>query len=299
MLRNQGKIMYKKSLVLSFFLFIFILFSGCLEEMSSPSGETSVPSEKSAYLKVHFIDVGQGDSILIRSPHNKYMLIDAGENSSGDTVVSYLKKEGVEKIDVLVGTHPDGDHIGGMDKVIDSFEISTVYMPRVSKNTKTFGDVLKGLKKKKLKIDKPVAGEYIDFDNAIKVQILAPNSDKYDDTNNYSIVLKVSYGKTSFLLTGDAENVSEEEMLEKGYNLKADVLKVGHHGSRSSTTPKFLSAVSPGYAVISAGKGNKYGHPHKKTLKKLKDGNIELYRTDKDGTVVFNSDGKTLQVSNE
>ncbi len=291
--------MYKKNLFLIFFLFLFILFSGCLEEVSSPSGQTPVSSGKSAYLKVHFIDVGQGDSILVQSPNNKYMLIDAGENSSGDTVVSYLKKEGVEKIDVLVGTHPDGDHIGGMDKVIDSFELGTVYMPKVSKNTKTFGDVLKGLKKKKLKIDKPVAGEDIDFDNTIKVKILAPNSDKYDDTNNYSIVLKVSYGKTSFLLTGDAEDVSEEEMLKKGYDLKADVLKVGHHASKSSTTPEFLSAVSPKYAVISVGKGNKYGHPHKKTIKRFKDGNIEIYRTDKDGTVVFNSDGKTVQVSNE
>mgnify|MGYP002353217796 CR=1 FL=1 len=291
--------MYKKSLFLIFFLFLFILFSGCIEEESSPSGQTPVSSGKSAYLKVHFIDVGQGDSILVQSPHNKYMLIDAAENSSGDKVVSYLKKEGVEKIDVLVGTHPDGDHIGGMDKVIDSFDIGTVYMPKISKNTKTFGDVLRGLKKKKLKIDKPVAGEDIDFDNPIKVKILAPNSDKYDDTNNYSIVLKVSYGKTSFLLTGDAEDVSEEEMLKKGYDLKADVLKVGHHASRSSTTPKFLGAVSPKYAVICVGKGNKYGHPHKKTLKKLKDKNIEIYRTDKDSTMVFNSDGNTVQVSNE
>jgi len=297
--KGKRKIMYKRISILLFFLFLFILFSGCIEEGYSPSNQTPAPSGKSAYLKVHFIDVGQGDSILIQSPHNKYMLIDAAENSSGDTVVSYLKKEGVEKIDVLIGTHPDGDHIGGIDKVVVSFDIGTVYMPRVSKNTRTFSDVLKGLKKKKLKIDKPVAGEDINFDSPIKVKILAPNSEKYDDTNNYSIVLKVSYGKTSFLLTGDAEDVSEEEMLKKGYDLKADVLKVGHHASKSSTTPKFLNAVSPKYAVISVGKGNKYGHPGKKTIKRLKDRNIEIYRTDKDGTVIFKSDGTIVQLSNE
>jgi DNA internalization-related competence protein ComEC/Rec2 len=288
--------MSKLRFFLPFFLFLLILFSGCIEEASSPSGQSPVPSGKSSYLKVHFIDVGQGDSILVQSPNNKNMLIDAGDNDSGNTVVSYLKEQGVEKIDILIGTHPDSDHIGGMDRVIDSFDMGTVYMPKISKSTKTFSDVMKELKRKKLKIDKPVAGEDIDFDPAMEVKILAPNSVQYDDTNNYSIVLKVSYGKTSFLLTGDAEDISEEEMLKKGYDLKANVLKVGHHASKSSTTPEFLRAVSPKYAVISVGKGNKYGHPHKKTMKKFKDGNIEVYRTDKDGTLIFESDGNKVSL---
>lgn len=245
-------------------------------------------------LKVHFIDVGQADSILIQTPEGKAMLIDAGNNDDGDLVVSYLKSQGVKKIDVLVGTHPHEDHIGGMDNVIYSFDIGKIYMPKAASTTRTYEDLLTAIKSKNLKVSTAKAGIAIDIDPKVKIEMLAPNSEAYDDLNNYSAVIKLTYGKTAFLFEGDAESSSEKEMLEKGYELKADVLKIGHHGSSSSTTPEFLSAVSPKYAIISVGKNNDYGHPAKATMDKLKAANIAVYRTDECGTIIAASDGANI-----
>jgi competence protein ComEC len=247
-------------------------------------------------LSVHFIDVGQADSILVHTPSGNNMLIDAGNNADDDTVTSYLSRQKVKKLDVLVGTHPHEDHIGGMDVVIQKFQIGKVYMPKKTTNTRTFEDVLQAVKDKGLKITAPVAGSAIDLDPKVKVQILAPNSASYKDLNNYSIVLKVTYGKTSFLLTGDAERESEKEMLAKGYNLKADVLKVGHHGSNSSTSAAFLKAVAPKYAVICVGQGNDYGHPKKEILDRLARARVKVYRTDLNGTIIAESDGEKVTV---
>jgi competence protein ComEC len=247
-------------------------------------------------LSVHFIDVGQADSILVHTPSGNNMLIDAGNNDDGDTVTSYLSRHGVKRLDVLIGTHPHEDHIGGMDTVIHQYQIGKIYMPKVTSTTKTFEDVLQAIKNKGLKINSPIPGSMISLDSAVKVAILAPNSSKYKDLNNYSIVIKISYDKTSFLLTGDAEKESEEEMLAKGFNLKADVLKVGHHGSNSSTSAAFLKAVAPKYAVICVGKGNDYGHPKQVILNRLKRAGAKVYRTDLNGTVIAESDGKKVTV---
>jgi competence protein ComEC len=247
-------------------------------------------------LSVHFIDVGQADSILVHTPSGNNMLIDAGNNADADTVTSYLSRQKVKKLDVLVGTHPHEDHIGGMDVVIQKFQIGKVYMPKKTTNTRTFEDVLQAVKDKGLKITSPVSGSTIALDPAIKVEILAPNSASYKDLNNYSIVLKVTYGKTSFLFTGDAERESEKEMLAKGYNLKADVLKVGHHGSNSSTSAAFLKAVAPKYAVICVGKDNDYGHPKKEILDRLARARVKVYRTDLNGTIIAESDGEKVTV---
>lgn len=247
-------------------------------------------------LKVSFIDVGQGDSILLETPEGNAMLIDAGGNDCGHKVVEYIKKQNINRLDVLVGTHPHEDHIGGLDTVIKSFDIGKVYMPKVSTTTKTFEDVLSEIKEKGMKITAARAGMTIDLDPELTVRILAPNSEKYKDLNNYSVVLKVTYGKTSFLFTGDAEEKSENEMM--GFDLKADVLKVGHHGSDSSTAERFLEAVSPEYAVISVGKHNDYGHPDEKILERLENSNVKVYRTDEDKTVVFISDGKEVTCLN-
>ncbi len=246
-------------------------------------------------LKVHFIDVGQGDSMLIQTPNGKAILVDAGENSEGEKIVEYLKAQGIRKLDVLVGTHPHEDHIGGMDLVVDSFDIGRIYMPKKSTTTKTFKDLLNAIKYKNLKVDTAMAGVGIDVDESVQISMIAPNSNDYEDLNNYSVVIKLTYNNTSFLLTGDAQNISEKEMLSKGYNLKSDVLKVGHHGSHSSTTQKFLKAVSPEYAVISLAKENDYRHPHKETLKKLSDEKIQVFRTDESGTIIALSDGKTIK----
>ena len=296
-------------------LVLLLLFTGCGgprpgaapdDQRALPAGDgksfpqppgAEQPVEKPAgagILKVHFLDVGQADSILVQLPNGQVMLIDAGNNDDGPFVVSYLKRQGIKKIDYLVGTHPHEDHLGGLDDVIRSFDIGRVYMPRVTATTKTFEDVLLAIKKKGLKIAAAGAGVTVVDQDGLKVNFIAPAGSGYEDLNNWSAVTGIQYGAAAFLFTGDAEAQSEEEMLTSGANLKADVLKVGHHGSSTSTTPAFLKAVAPKYAVISAGAGNDYGHPHKETLARLKKAGVKVYRTDLDGTVVFTSDGKTV-----
>jgi len=268
---------------------------------TSPSPDTAKNEENaqqgvSGQLKAHFLDVGQGDSILIQLPNGQNMLIDAGTSEAGGSVVSYLKEQGINKIHYLVATHPHADHVGGMIAVVQSLAVEKVYMPRVIHTTKIFEDLLETIKAKGLKINKAQAGVTVINQNGIKASFVAPCGSGYERPNNYSAVLKVQYGSTAFLLTGDAESVSEQEMIASGANLKADVLKVGHHGSKSSTTQAFLSSVSPKYAVISCGAGNSYGHPHQEVLDRLKKAGVQTYRTDTQGTVIITSDGKTLTI---
>ncbi|MBZ4669364.1 MAG: beta-lactamase protein [Defluviitaleaceae bacterium] len=260
------------------------------QQQTNKNTNTSVSGKPT----VTFIDVGQGDSILIQAPSGKAMLIDAGVPEMGSKVVNYIKSRGISKIDVLIGTHPHADHIGGIPKVIKNFEIGKFYMPKVTTTTKTFENVLRAAKSKGLSINVAKAGLTLDLGEGIKAEMIAPNSAYYDDLNNYSAVIKVTYGNTAFMFTGDAEKESEQEMLSRGYNLKTDVFKVGHHGSLSSSTWAFLKAVSPKYAVISVGKNNDYGHPHKEIIEKLKSLGVIVYRTDECGTVVAVSDGKTI-----
>jgi competence protein ComEC len=253
------------------------------DKSTTPSGQ----------MKVHIINVGQGDSILIQFHNDQTMLIDAGPD---DSVVSYLNQQGIKKINYLVATHPHADHIGGMAAVIRTFDIGKVYMPRVTHTTKTYENVLLAIKAKGLKITSAKAGTEVFNQDGLKVNIVAPCGSSYDNLNNYSAVVKIQHGNTSFLFTGDAESLSEQQMLSSGANLKSDVLKVGHHGSSSSTTPSFLKAVSPKYTVISCGAGNQYGHPHQETLSKLANAGVKIYRTDTNGTIIFTSDGNTLTV---
>jgi competence protein ComEC len=260
-------------------------------EPSTAAPETELSVTKS--LEVHFIDVGQADAILVKVPTGENMLIDAGNNADGDLVKSYLKDQDIITLDVVVGTHPHEDHIGGLDTVINSFNIGKVYMPQVMHTTKTYEDVLIAIGNKGLKVTKYKAGDVFNLGSA-KCTILAPNSDSYEDLNNYSIVIRLDYGQTSFLFTGDAEDVSENEILAKKYGIKADVLKVGHHGSTSSTSPAFLKAVSPKYAVISVEKDNQYGHPDSIILNRLNTFGSEIYRTDDSGTIIAISDGKSI-----
>lgn len=246
-------------------------------------------------IQVHYIDVGQADSILI-TQNGHSMLIDGGNNQDSELVTNYLRKQGISKLDYVVGTHPHEDHIGGLDAVIKEFDIETIYMPKKTATTKTYKDVITAIKNRNMKITLPKRGTVFKLGDA-ECTILAPDNKEYEDVNNYSIVIKLIYKDTSFLFTGDAEGESEKEILKSGYNIKADVLKVGHHGSASSTTEKFLNEVSPKYAVISCGKENKYGHPHKETIKALNTKNIQLYRTDKIGTIIVTSNGKDISVN--
>jgi len=262
-----------------------------IESTSKESGQKNNYVEL-GQLKVHFIDVGQADSILIQN-NEKTMLIDAGNNADSDDVVTYIKSQNIEKLDYVVGTHPHEDHIGGLDAVIESFDIGVIYMPKATSTTKTFEDVLHAIAKKSMKVTTPIPGTTVNFGEA-SFTILAPNSDNYKETNNYSIVIKLEHGNNSFLFTGDAEDVSEKEMIERGYDLTADVLKVGHHGSSSSTTQEFLTKVNPKYAVICVGKDNKYGHPHRETMELLNKKSIKIYRTDESGTIIAVSDGEAI-----
>ena len=243
-------------------------------------------------LEVHFIDVGQGDTIFIKQ--DKYnMLIDAGDNKYEKAVVAYLKDEGVTKLDYVIGTHPHADHIGGLDAVIDSFEIGKVIMPKVIHTSKTYEDVLIAIKNKGLKISSPIIGDSYELGEAT-FTIIAPNGEKYKDYNNYSVVLRMEFGGNSFLFTGDAETLSEKEILYNEHKIKAQVLKVGHHGSNTSTSIEFLDAVNPQYAVIQVGVDNKYGHPNIEIIDRLEKRKIKIFRNDLHGDIIIISDGENL-----
>ena len=258
-------------------------------------------------LQIHFIDVGQADSILIKQDNN-YMLIDGGNNEDGDMLVKYLKEQGVEKLDYIIATHPHEDHIGGLDDVLNEFDTDLVLMPDKITTTKTFEDFLLAIKNRQDVKNKngenvtlkkvPKLEEKYNLGNASFV-IYAPNSSSYDELNNYSIVIKLSFGNNAFLFTGDAEKLSEKEMLDKNYDLKADVLKIGHHGSSTSTSDEFLEAVSPKYAVLSVGEDNSYNLPKKTVMDKFKNNNIPVYRTDEQGAIILNSDGTNITFNKE
>ncbi len=249
--------------------------------------EINASADSSMY--VHFIDVGQGDATLIICDHEA-MLIDCGDNSKGTLLQNYLKKQGVEKLKFVIGTHPDADHIGGMDVILTKFDCERILMPDITKETATYRDTISAMNYKGYQNTLPYVGDTYSLGSAC-FTILAPNNYDYGDkTNNYSISIILYHGGNTFLFTGDAEEEAENDMLSNGYSIKADVLHVGHHGSSSSTSDNFLKEVNPSYAVISCGEENDYGHPHAETLNKLRAAGISLFRTDEQGSVIAISD---------
>ncbi|AOQ23980.1 hypothetical protein MTAT_06180 [Moorella thermoacetica] len=254
----------------------------------------SPPREEAGKLRVHFLDVGQGDAILVQLPGGQNILIDAGTNEAGPVVVQDLKQYAVAKLDYVIGTHPHEDHIGGLDQVINTFPVGKVYLPRVNNNTASYRELLLAIKNKGLKVTEARAGVSIPLGDGVQALFINPAKKNYDDLNDWSAVLRLTYGQTSFLFTGDAGSAAEEEMLASHQPLRADVLKVAHHGSRTATGTAFLKAVAPTYAVISVGKGNDYGHPHAQTLKRLQQAGVKVYRTDRDGTITAVSDGREV-----
>lgn len=247
-------------------------------------------------LRVHYIDVGQGDSELIELPNDEVMLIDAGENDKGGLVADYIRAQGIDKIDYLVGTHPHSDHIGGLDTVIDELEIGKIYMPKASSDTKTFSDVLDAVERKGLSVNSAKAGVEVLNDGDLSVTFVAPVREAYKSLNNVSAVVKIVYKDSSFLFTGDAEEQAEGDITA---DVRADILKVGHHGSSTSSSWDFLDRVKPSCAVISCDEGNDYGHPHAETLEKLSDIGAAVYRTDLDGTVIIETQGDGYTVYTE
>ncbi|MDR2649553.1 MAG: MBL fold metallo-hydrolase [Clostridiales bacterium] len=287
MKKPRGKLATGLTLLAVIIYAVFFLNNDAVEPGSSAEGA----------LTVTYIDIGQGDSELIQQGKNT-ILIDTGEYSQRDKLIGKLSELNVSTLDYVIATHPHADHIGSMNVVIDTYDIKHVMMPNAIAGTVSFEKMLESISRKNLRIERPVPGESITAGN-IELEILAPNAEEYKDANNYSIVARLMWGRTSFLFTGDAEALSEKETLAKGFNPSANVLKVGHHGSASSTSDDFLNAVNPDIAVISCEEGNTYGHPHKESLEKLRKKNITVYRTDTMGTITISSDGDNITVAAE
>ena len=262
--------------------------------VEDPEVNEIVPPEelpKDSTFEVHYLDVGQGDCSLILCDGHA-MLIDGGEASESSKVYAYLKAHGVDHLDYMVATHAHSDHIGGLSGALNYATVGTAFCPVTEYDSKTFSSMVKYLGNQGLSITVPSAGESFMLGSAY-VQILGPQG-TYDDPNDMSIVLKVTYGETSFLFTGDAERTAEADILNAGYDLSATVLKVGHHGSDTSTSYPFLREIMPEYAVIQVGKDNSYGHPTEDTLSRLRDADVKVYRNDLQGDIICSSDGKTV-----
>lgn len=243
-------------------------------------------------LNVYFIDVGQADSILLENKGH-YMLIDAGNNEDGPKLVNYFNEQDIKEFDYVVGTHAHEDHIGGMDDIIKNFKIDNFYMPDAITTTKTFEDVLDALEETNVIFQTPKVNQTFNLQDTTITTLSVTADEK--NLNDTSIVLKVKHGTNTFLFMGDASTKIEKNLLNK--NIKSDVLKVGHHGSRYSTSLEFLKKVSPEYAVISVGENNTYKHPHEEILKRLEEQNIQIYRTDKQGTILAKSNGSIITFS--
>lgn len=283
----------KKKIFIILILFSFILLLiGCTNSTKPFSGNSNE-------LIIHFINVGQGDSILIQV-NNKNLLIDAGPKSSRKDLIDYLDDLKLKNIDYIIATHPHEDHIGGMAKVIDNYTIGKFYAPKITHTSKTFEGMINSLKRKNLKINTIIRGtNSIDLGNGTTFTVFPPEKTISEESskinyNDYSPIIKLTYYNTSFLFTGDSEELSEKKLIENNDDIATNVLKLGHHGSETSTSEEFLNRVNPSIAVASLGYLNEYGHPHKKTLDKLKTKNITLYRTDIDGTIILTSDGNKI-----
>lgn len=250
-----------------------------------------------ADLEVHIIDVGQGDSILVAS-QGKVMLIDSGERDDSNAVEAYLLRHGIHHIDRLIATHPHSDHIGEMAEVIYTFDVDKFMMPVIPDayvpTSKCYEDMLNALDVRKVEV---MAPEDTSFElGCCQVQVYTSGIDGSENLNNYSLIVRVTHGKNSFLFTGDCENDEEKALLKKGVDLSAKVLKAGHHGSSTSSSAEFLDAVDPSYSVISCGKVNDFGHPHEETVRRIAKYARQTYITARDGSVVFISDGDGLSV---
>ena len=262
---------------------------------SGGSIATAQPGDGQAF-QMHFIDVGQALSVLVECD-GQFMLYDGGNVDDGSLIVSYLQNQGVEELQYVFCSHAHEDHVGGLAAALACFPANHVYSPVTEASTQCFQDFVKYTRQQGLQVEVPAAGTVWQLGSAA-VTMLGPVA-QYSDTNDTSIVLRIDYGSTSFLLTGDMEKTAETDLVNSGANLKADVLQVGHHGSSTSTGYLFLNAVLPEMAVISCGVGNKYGHPHEETLSILRDAGVDLYRTDLQGTITIGSDGQNYTVGYE
>ena len=274
-------------------LLILLLLTGCTSSKPvEPTTEPTEPSVAEPGLTVHFLDVQHADSILLACG-GEYALVDGGYPESGERIVSYMRRQGIKELDLLVGTHPHGDHIGGLPQVLNTFPTETVWTSQLPYTNDYVSNFTNAVTRNGADFVQPRPGESFRLGDAT-IDVIGPLNLRYEEANDLSLVLMVTYGDTRFLLTGDMEEVAERELVEAGVDLKADVLKVGHHGSSSSTSYRFLRAVAPTYGVISLAAANEYGHPHRDPMSRLMDADVTIYRTDKMYDVVAFSDGETI-----
>ncbi|WP_427108720.1 MBL fold metallo-hydrolase [Lysinibacillus xylanilyticus] len=273
-------------------LLCIFLLAGCTETLNEEKVSVTAGHE----MRVHFIDVGQGDSIFIESPNGKTMLVDGGVKGAGQNVVSYLNELGVKKLDIVVATHPDADHIGGLIPVLNSIDIGQFYDSGKVHTSQTFEEMLTLIDTKNIPYNVPKTGDSIAFDDDINVKVLNANENATDN-NDASIVLKIAYGNVSFLLTADAGVSLEKEMMQD--DVKATILKAGHHGSNTSSSAEFIQAVHPEVTILSYGEGNKYGHPHAEVVERLQAIGSKIYATAEVGTVIVSTDGVNYDVNSK
>ena len=301
-----------KNRIISVLLCIYMLFylCSCTSEMAEPIEETSTsPTIMNAsgteafkndidYSKhsfaIHYIDVGQGDAALVICD-DKTMLIDGGKPHASSIIYTYLKNLNIDYLDYIVASHADDDHIGGLSAPLTKIKVGNVLAPETEADTRSYKSLKTKVAEQGLTMVHPKSGETLDF-GCGKIEFYGPITEDESDRNNGSIVMKIIYGETSFLFTGDAEREEEQEILDAGYDLSATVLKVGHHGSKNSTTYPFLREIMPKYAIISVG-DNSYGHPTEDVLSRLRDADVKVYRTDMQGDIVVESDGKTVTIT--
>ncbi|MBO3366454.1 MBL fold metallo-hydrolase [Clostridium perfringens] len=280
----------KKKIISSIIGIIVVLLAGYFG--IDLTQDSKVP--KDSKLMISYMDVGQGDAAYIKVNGND-ILIDAGPRSNSKELLEQLKAKNIDNFELVIATHPHEDHIGGMVDVFKEYEVKAFYSPKITHTTKTYENLVKAVKDEGLKTKELKGGMVIDLGEGAKFEVFTPQKSEYEELNDYSPIMKLSFGDTSYLFTGDAEKLAEEEALAKYKNsLDSDVIKFGHHGSSSSSSNAFIEAVSPKYGIISCAKDNKYGHPHRETLDIIKKYNIKAFRTDTDGEIILTSDGKSI-----
>ena len=296
--RNVKKNKFIRHLIIILLVIGYYYFSDQINQESHSKVEDQqsikeVSREVTTDLEIHYIDVGQADSILITN-NNYNMLIDAGNNEDGEKIVSYLKDElNITKLDYVVGTHPHEDHIGGLDDIINNLDVKEVYLPEATTTTKTFEDVLDAIADKNLSITVPEIGNTFELGEVDFEVIYTGTGEK--DLNEASVILKMNFGNHAYLFTGDTTEEVEKSVLNKDINI--DVLKVAHHGSKYSSCDEFLNIATPEYAIISAGAGNSYGHPEQETLSRIKKHTDKIYVTKDLGTIILTSDGNNIEIT--
>lgn len=304
--QKNGRRQYYLAAVL-FLLILTFLFSGDIRRVVSTGADLAgagslfdwmdaddthkTPSGGLSDMQVHYLDIGQGDATLITCDGHA-MLVDAGNNNKGTQVQSYLQSQSITKLDYIIGTHPDADHIGGLDVIITKFPSDIIIMPEYEKDTKTYQEVIQAISYRNKKITYPKPGQTYSLGSAV-FTILGPQK-KYSNANDNSVSFLLEHGENRFLFTGDAEEEAESDMAAAGTDVSADVYKTAHHGSRTATTKAFFQDVDPAYAVISCGEGNSYGHPHAEVLNRLRAAGVQMYRTDDQGTIVATSTGSDI-----